>query len=336
MASHQPVPSALHGDPGHDAEVRKAKNHRTVAGIITALLAVLTIGCGAAAPTPAPELTAPVITAGAPSGGENRETKDTAIPPPPTGVCDRSEAVREAITLAAGEPSCSLVTNEQVRQVEQITLDTSPPAPGDLAGMSQLRTLEIRGLNSSIPRDAFSGAEQLRKLSIQTGEPEGSVRRDIRVEEGALRNLDRLESLTVGGVEGSAEHTLTAETLRGLENLRTIRMDYLRSVDSQAFQHTPLIREIRLHGTRREDESHPKISKEIFAGLARLRTVEVRNFRWPPVLEVQNEKVACSATRWVSFKHNPSDGKRPLSVLIEGEYSRQKDVEDMLGCGEAR
>ena len=259
----------------------------------------------------------------------------TPAPHPPTGTCERSDAVRKAIALASGQQDCQWVMEEQIGRIEAITLEGSLQIPGDLAGMTALRRMKILGLTTPITREHFLETSQLRDLTIRIGKPEHEQER-VTTEEGAFRDMPRLESLTIGAVDGWSEQTLGAETLLGLGNLRTLRMDYLKDVAPDAFLHSPGLREISLHGAKREDEFYPKIPREIFASLAGLRKVEIRNFRWPPILEVQNNEVACSATKWVSFKDNPKDGKRPLSVLTVGKYNRPKDVESMLGCGETQ
>ena len=251
------------------------------------------------------------------------------------GVCDRSAAARAAFALATADTPCGEVTEEQVAGIETITLEGSLPAPGDLAGTDGLRRLDIRELTTPITREAFREAREVRVLNIQIGKPEQEDSPPATLGENALRDLGMLEELTVGGRDGWTEQRLTATTLKGLGNLRKLRMDYLEDVDAAAFRGNPHLREISLHGTKREDETHPRIHRGTFDGLGQLRSVEIRNFRWPPVLDVKNGAVACSATRWTSFKNTAQDGRRPLSVRTEGPHSQPKDVESMIGCLDA-
>lgn len=254
-----------------------------------------------------------------------------------TGVCERSKALQKAISSATGGTACPEVTWEQLARIETIILGGELPAPGDLAGMNGLRRLEVRNLTSPITRNAFAEAGSVTELNILIGEPEeGQEANYATLENDAFRDMERLRDLTVSGVDGWTKHEITGETLRGLGNLRTLRIDYVESIDGAAFRHTPRLREISLHGTRREHESHPRIHREMFSGLGQLRMVEMRNFRWPPVLDVRNEAVACSAAGWLSFKSGEPRGKMPLSVLTEGGNGRPRDVESMPGCGEAR
>lgn len=292
---------------------------------------LITIGCGTGEPAPTPT---PQTPSGADraSTAEDRTRRETG-PTPSMGICERSPTTRAAIARAIPNAPCGEVTEIQLAGIEAIALEGSLPLPGDLEGMTGLRRLEIREITTPITRDSLREARQVQVLSILIGKPgEEDEIPKATLEDSALRDMKRLEELTVRGRDGWTEQVLTGTTLEGLGKLKRIRMDYLDRVDPAAFRNNPRLREISLHGTRREDETHPRIHRGTFAGLDRLRSVEIRNFRWPPVLDVKNEAVACSATRWVSFKNNILDGRRPLSVRIEGPHNRPKDVESMLGC----
>ena len=72
--------------------------------------------------------------------------------------------------------------------------------------------------------------------------------------------------------------------------------------------------------------------RELFAELNRIEHVEVKNFRWPPVLDVKNREVACRTRDWLSFANPEGPGKKPLSVLIQGKYNEPRDLESLTRC----
>ena len=103
-------------------------------------------------------------------------------------------------------------------------------------------------------------------------------------------------------------------------------------MEPDALERTATLEQVRLHGAEGWDDFPPKIHAGLFRELDRLRYAEIRNFRWPPVLEVDNLRVACSAREWRSFTSPDDTGKKPLSILLKGKYQRPRDLESLGGC----
>ena len=78
-----------------------------------------------------------------------------------------------------------------------------------------------------------------------------------------------------------------------MSQLQQLEIDYVRSIAPEALAQSPRLELVRIHGTETWEDSPPRVPKGLFRALPRLGHVEIRNFRWPPVLEVHNREVVC-------------------------------------------
>ena len=250
---------------------------------------------------------------------------------PDLGICGRSAAARRTITGKLGIESCKDITPEDLYNIEELQITIQDLRPDDLAQMYNLRELQIDGLEKEIPSRAFEDLHNLRKLNIYTNEPDLAESRRTLLAPGTFTALENLEILGVTSDQGWATFELNQKTLSGLSQLQELRMDFITAIHPGAFNITPRLRRIDLHGITQEGEFLQRIPKEMFQHLGELEEVSLNNFRWPPLIQVSNQQTACAARNWKAISpHNPS-GSTPLSVTI-GTDSRPRDLESMLVC----
>ena len=93
-----------------------------------------------------------------------------------------------------------------------------------------------------------------------------------------------------------------------MPRLRRLELDYIRSIEPDALSQTPRLEYLRIHGAESWKDFAPRVPRELFAELNRIEHVEVRNFRWPPVLDVKNREVACRTQRVAELRQPGGPG----------------------------
>ena len=299
------------------------------------LLAVLVLaGCSpgeAANPTGGTPATrnAPVETRTKPTERPTTTAIPAPAPDPPArtgGICNRAKPVQRAIAEKLGLASCAQAQRELLEEIRELRIDSRTLARHDLRGLENLARLEIRGLEAPVKPGVLERLENLRELTVSIGEG----RNDNPLTPGMLRGLSQLEELEVTG--SGAGIRIDRELLTGAHRLKRLELSFVESLQPDSLRATPLLEEVRIHGSSATGEQPPRIPRELFAKLPMLEYVELRNFRWPPVVEVKNAATACQAKKWQSVSGSGRKGKGPLSVLVEGKYNRPKDLES-LECG---
>ena len=94
---------------------------------------------------------------------KTRPPTATALPTPPTdNICRRNPSIQKALINALEISSCRIITNDELFRVEDITTIymSEYPAPGDLNGLVNLESLELRiqtdeGESSKVPDNTF-------------------------------------------------------------------------------------------------------------------------------------------------------------------------------------
>ena len=300
-------------------------------------LALIIAGCstGPEAPgTQAPEKPSSLPTPVAPAA-TSVNTIPTPTPIPLGRICNRTKSAQRAILLELGMKSCRQPVMEDLGKIKKLRIARGPIIQGDLEGMNNLAKLEIVDLGTPLGRNVLPSMPELRELTIQTREPETGMRSpDTILTPGIFSKLPRLERLRVTGESGWNEEELTAELISGMPLLRRLELDYIRSIEPDALSQTPLLEHFRIHGAESWRDFAPRVPRELFAELSLIKHVEVRNFRWPPVLDVKNPEAACRTREWLSFDTPEGRGKKPLSVLIQGKYNQPMDLESLTGCEE--
>ena len=250
--------------------------------------------------------------------------------------------------------SCRQPVMEDLGKIKKLRIARGPITRGDLVGMNNLAKLEIVDLGIPLGPGMLGSMPELRELAIQTLDPTIQTRDPtIQTREPAIQTrepetgmrspntilipgifseLPRLEQLRVTGEKGWNEEDLTAELISGMPRLRRLELDYIRSIEPDALSQTPRLEYLRIHGAESWKDFAPRVPRELFAELNWIEHVVVRNFRWPPVLDVKNREVACQTREWLSFANPEGPGKKPLSVLIQGKYNEPRDLESLTGC----
>ena len=261
------------------------------------------------------------------------DTIPTPTPIHPGRICNRTKSAQRAILLELGMKSCRQPVMEDLGKIKKLRIARGPIVEGDLEGMNNLAKLEIVELGIPLGRDALPSMPELREMTIQTREPEAGIQNaNTILTPGIFSGLPRLERLQVTGENGWNEEDLTAELLSGMPLLRRLELDYISSIEPDALSRTPLLEYVRIHGSESWKDFAPRVPRELFAELNRIKHVEVRNFRWPPVLDVKNKEAACRTKGWLSFDSPEGRGEEPLSVLIQGKYNQPRDLESLTGC----
>ena len=229
--------------------------------------------------------------------------------------------------------SCRQPVMEDLEKIKKLRIARGPITRGDLEGMNNLEKLEIVDLEIPLGHNVLPSMPELRELTIQTREPEtGTGSPNTILTPGIFSGLPRLEQLQVTGENGWNEEDLTAELISGMPLLRRLELDYIKSIEPDALSQTPRLEYLRIHGAESWKDFAPRVPRELFAELDWIKHVEVRNFRWPPVLDVKNQEAACRTRGWRSFANPEGRGKKPLSVLIQGKYNEPRDLESLTGC----
>ena len=145
------------------------------------------------------------------NGDGDASTAAQAGPATPTsGVCGRTEQVRDKIVIAITSVSdCADVTTAQLADVTELplyTADIKSLQPGDFSGLTALERLELDGNElTSLPDNVFSGLTALERLYLYGNEltslPAG-VFSGLTALEPALSGQQRRRPVAAGGDAG--------------------------------------------------------------------------------------------------------------------------------------
>ena len=155
------------------------------------------------------------------------------------GVCDRTPTVASAL---AGGRGCEAPTAAELAQRRMLALDRRGIAAlgrDDLAGLSGLRTLMLRGnALQALPAGLLAAAPNLRYLLL-SGNRLSALREDEFAGVAALRELDLADN---------ALETLPGGVLAGLSDLRRLRLDgnALQTLPNGLFAAATALRSVRL------------------------------------------------------------------------------------------
>ena len=302
------------------------------------LLAAVMAACSGAPETPEP--TAPAASAPTPISTQ----APTPTPTPDTGLCGVSPELRQTLLDILGQHCCGEVRPEELAAVTDLSIRQEDLESGALErlGMNGITGLTVTGVTRPLSEPALRFHSRVKTLVVITGSEEeadetGTAETRSVIPTGILKELPELEKLVLTGVDGRRENTLEPGILDGTERLRDFRMDYLVGIEPDALSQAPSLEMVRLHGSERRGDFPPRIPPEIFGELPLLRSVEIKNFRWPPVLQLKNLETACRARSWRSFNEaGDTVGKKPLGFILPGEYQQPRDLESLEGCGGER
>ena len=144
--------------------------------------------------------------------------------PTTSGVCGRTEQVRDAIVAAISSVSdCAAVTDAHLAGVTGLDLnamDINSLQPDDFSGLMVLHTLDLgRNELSSLPDGVFSGLTALENLWLSGNELSS-------LPDGVFSGLTALQSLSLGGNKLSS---LSDGVFSGLTALNKLTLYYKRA-----------------------------------------------------------------------------------------------------------
>ena len=233
---------------------------------------------------------APVV-----SAWSSHVTGMSAMPPPPptapaVPVCDRTSQVRDAILAELSMTDCSAVTNERLRTIWELNLESKSLTAlqsGDFSGMSGLAYLSLQNnALTSLPDDVFAGLNSLDGVRLEhntlTSLPEGAFADStslswLRLDNNALTALPEdlfagLGSLSELILDDNMLTSLPAGIFAGLSSLERLRLvnNALTALPASVFRGLERLRILRLDFNPLTTESFPP---GIFVGLSSLEEV---------------------------------------------------------------
>ena len=147
-------------------------------------------------------------------------TSPPTTPPTFVRVCDRTARVQVAILRKVAKGSCSQVTAEDLRSINELDVWSLSPRPltlkrGDFAGLSSLQKLKIAMTRlSSLPAGIFAGLSQLQELNL-------SRNNLTSLPEGIFAGLSSLQMIIL---DGNKLSSLPAGIFAGLSSLQNLRL----------------------------------------------------------------------------------------------------------------
>ena len=271
----------------------------------------------ASRPTPVPEPT--------------RTPQPTRIPPDPAaGICPREKPIQDAIMAQVPDRFCQEINPVDLYEIRQLQITTGRLGGQDLTDLFNLEELQVDGLREPLEAGVFSNLHNLEKLQIHTIEkPENG---DDLLQPGTFRGLGKLHTLQVSSDDGWTTFKLTGDLLTGLENLETLDINYIKTIQPNALEDMRKLQNLRVHVSVAGGEVYGRVPREMFKNMEKIRNVHFQNLRWPPVLEVASREAACRARSWTSRTGGNGD-HTPLSVRIQ-DSNRNIDLETIEGCGD--
>ena len=237
------------------------------------------------APAPAPTTPAPTPPAQPPPAPSPATPETPALP-----VCDRTPQVRDAILAELSMTDCSAVTNERLRTIWELNLESKSLTAlqsGDFSGMSGLASLSLQNnALTSLPDDVFAGLSSLYGVRLEhntlTSLPEGAFADStslswLRLDHNALTAFPEdvfagLSSLEWLSLEDNGLTTLPAGIFADLSSLEWLGLQNngLTALPASVFRGLGRLRILRLSGNPLTTESFPP---GIFVGLSSLEEV---------------------------------------------------------------
>ena len=200
------------------------------------------------------------------AGGDASTAAEAGPATPTSGVCGRTEQVRDAIVNRIADVSdCADVTTAQLADVPALQLlstEIKSLQPGDFSGLTALATLFLNSNElSSLPDGVFSGLTALENLRLDNNEL-------TSLPAGVFSGLTALEVLRL---ENNELTSLPAGVFSGLTALEWLRLDNneLTSLPAGVFSGLTALDEIRL-----DNNELSSLPDNVFSGLTVL--VELR------------------------------------------------------------
>ena len=184
-----------------------------------------------------------------------------------SGLCERSPAVRDAVSAALGKP-CGDVQAADLARVGALDLGDAPAslAPGDFDGLANLGTLTLNPAEGALTPGVFHGLPRLQRLVMpgrywRRGDPKGAA---TRLLPGAFDGLSSLEELHY---QYAPLVSVAAGAFHGLPRLTTLslRSNEVEALEAGVFDGLPALRRLDL-----QYNHLAALPPDVFDGLSKL------------------------------------------------------------------
>ena len=225
-----------------------------------------------------------------------------------SNVCNRTEAVAEAIASAAGVSDCSAVTETELAMITSLDLSNASITSlnaGDLDGMFSLKTLYLDNNDlSSLPAGVFDDLVSLGSLHLNGNKL-------TTIPNGIFSNLTSLTNLYLQSNDLSS---LSSTAFNGLSSLSSINLqdNDFTSLPGGIFNGMPYLSSILLSNNRLTS-----LPNGIFSGLTQLSQLHLRgnpNAASTLSLTVTLQKVGTNQLKAVAPTGAPFDMMIPIKV----------------------
>ena len=165
-----------------------------------------------------------------------------------SGPCERSPAVRGAVSAALGKP-CEDVHAADLAGLGALDLGHAPArlAPGDFDGLANLGTLRLNPAEGALTPGVFHGLPRLQSLAMSSrGHAEGAA---TRLVPGVFGGLSRLETLSV---RSTPLASVAPGAFDGLPRLASLTLEFteLKALEAGIFDGLPALRYLNLELNR--------------------------------------------------------------------------------------
>ena len=183
-----------------------------------------------------------------------------------SGPCERSPAVRGAVSAALGKP-CEDVQAADLARLGALDLGRAPAslAAGDFDGLANLGTLRLNPAEGALAPGVFHGLPRLQRLAMDSGgDPEGSAKRLVP---GAFDGLSNLEILSL---RDTSVASVASGAFAGLPHLTTLSLllNEVETLEAGVFDGLPALRWLDLSYNR-----VAALPSNVFNGLSKLETL---------------------------------------------------------------
>ncbi len=209
-----------------------------------------------------------------------------------SGVCDRTEQVRDELTFLADRIDCADVTDADLAGITELSFrlkDIASLKADDFAGLTNLTELDLDGNDlTALPEDVFSGLTSLSELYLNrndlTALPASvfsglSSLSTLDLAENGLTALPQdvfsgLTNLSTLRLEVNDLATLPESVFTGLSSLRTLslRNNGLTALPANVFSGLTNLGHLKL-----EENGLTALPVDVFSGLTRLHTLRLRD-----------------------------------------------------------
>ncbi len=205
--------------------------------------------------------------------------------------------------------------------------------------MLNLDCLSVHALQQPIQPGSLVNLPNLTRLDLKTNltrEPTYARQDYLLIPPGSFLGLDKLRTLRITAQDNWSGLIVENNTLEGLPALETLQLNYLQRIDPKALERTPRIKNVYLFRKSEPGQPDQEIPTHLFAQLPELESVQLRGYRWPLILTLNNHEKACNARSWKAQSAGNPDlpPQSPFRVKLIGQEDSNIDLETIDNCPE--